>query len=117
MKVTKYGVTLNRLTEDKIEQVRLWRNDPKISQYMEFQDYITPEMQKAWFKKIDNKNNYYFIIEFDRKEIGLINIRDIDYEKREGEGGIFIYDDFYLNSDVSFRSVLCLFDFSFKTLE
>ena len=38
----KYGITLKRLTVDKIELVRNWRNDPKISQYMEFRDYITP---------------------------------------------------------------------------
>ena len=34
MKVIKYGVCLNRLTETDIELVRNWRNDPKISQYM-----------------------------------------------------------------------------------
>ena len=45
----KYGVKLERLTADKIELVRNWRNDPKISQYMEFRDHITAEMQKKWF--------------------------------------------------------------------
>lgn len=117
MELTKYGVTLRRLTLDKIEMVRNWRNHPKISQYMEFQEYITPEMQLNWFNKINNDNNFYFIIEFEGLEIGLINIRDIDYEKLEGEGGIFIYNDSYLNSDVSFRSVLCLFDYFFELLK
>lgn len=117
MKISKYGVTLSRLTEDKLEMVRNWRNDPKISQYMEYRDYITPEMQAAWFKKIDNDNNYYFIIEYEGKEIGLINIRDIDYDKMEGEGGIFIYDDEYLNSTVGFQTSLCLHDFAFDDLK
>lgn len=117
MRISGYGVTLTRLTEDKIEKVRNWRNDPKISQYMEYQDYITPEMQSNWFQKIDNDNNYYFIIEYQEKEAGLINIRDIDYSKGEGEGGIFIYDDSLLNSTISFQSVLCLFDFAFEKLK
>lgn len=116
MKLEKYGVVLNRLTYDKIEMVRNWRNDQKIAKYMEFRDYITPEMQEKWFQKIDNDNNFFFIIEFEGKEIGLINIKDIDYEQKTGEGGIFIYDDTYLNSDVSFRASLCLSDFFFETL-
>lgn len=114
--ITKYDVTLKRLTHDKIELVRRWRNDPKISRYMEYREEITPEMQEAWFKKIDNDNNYYFIIVYKGKEIGLINVRDIDYEKREGEPGIFIWDDDYLNSTVSFQSTMNLIDFCFGQL-
>lgn len=117
MRLTKYGVTLSRLTEDKIELVRNWRNDPKISRYMEFKDYITPEMQFNWFRKIDNENNFYFIIEYKGKGIGLINIRDIDYDKSEGEAGIFIYDDECLNSTVSFQASFNLYDFCFEELK
>ena len=116
MVIDKYGVTLCRLTEDKIELVRNWRNDPKISKYMEFRDHITVEMQQKWFKKIDNNCNYYFIIEVNGVEIGLVNIRDINYQEREGEGGIFIYDDSYLNSMVSFQTALAINDFCFEEL-
>ena len=116
MKLEKYGVTLTRLTHNKIEMVRNWRNDPKISKFMEFRDYITPEMQEKWFQKIDNDNNFFFIIEYERKEIGVSNIKDIDYEQKTGEGGIYIYDDTYLNSDVAFRVSLCICDFFFEKL-
>ncbi len=80
MTYEKYGITLKRLTKDKIELVRNWRNDPKISQYMEFRDYITPKMQTKWFAKIDNDQNYYFIIEYKGKEIGLTNVKDMNHE-------------------------------------
>lgn len=117
MKITGYGVTLRRLTEDKIEMVRNWRNDPIIQQYMEFREYITSEMQKRWFERINNENNYYFIIVYEGKEIGLINIRDIDYEAKDGESGIFIYDVEYLNSDVPLRALFCMNDFVWETLK
>lgn len=117
MEINNYGITLRRLTRDKIEMVRNWRNDPKIQRFMEFRDYITPEMQQKWFDRINNDNNYYFIIVFRGKEIGLTNIKDIDYEKGTGEGGIFIYDDEYLNSDISFRCAMCTGDFIFYTLK
>ena len=114
--ISKYGVILNRLTHDKIELVRTWRNHPKISQYMEYRDEITPEMQEKWFDKINNDNNLYYLIEVDGHEIGLINVRDIDFVKKEGEPGIFIWDDNYLNSTISFQAVLALMDFCFEEL-
>ena len=115
--ITKYGVTLRPLTHDKIEMVRQWRNDPKIQQYMEYREEITPEMQEKWFAKINESDNqFYFIIEVDGKDVGLINIKDIDYDKKEGEPGIFIWDDDYLESDVSYRSMFSMMDFVFNTL-
>lgn len=115
-RLEKYGVILKRLTHDKIELVRQWRNHPKIQKYMEYREEITPEMQEKWFQKIDNNNNFYYIIEYEGKEIGLINIRDIDYNKKTGEPGIFIWDDEYLNTEVSFRAGFCLGDFYFEEL-
>lgn len=114
--IRSYGVVLKRLTHDKIEMVRCWRNHPKISRYMEYRDEITPEMQEKWFASIDNDRNYYFLIVVEGVEIGLINIRDIDYDKKEGEGGIFIWDDKYLNGTTSYRASLCLGDFGFERL-
>lgn len=116
MKITKYGVTLTRLTENKIEMIRNWRNDTKISKFMEYREIITSEMQLNWYHKIDNDKNYFFIIEIDNKEIGLINIRDINSETKEGEAGIYIYDDEYLNSTISFQAAFCMYDFGFEEL-
>lgn len=116
MKISKYGLNLVLLDESKIELVRNWRNDPKISQHMEFRDFITSDMQKQWFDKINNTSNYYFIIEYENRDIGLINIKDIDYVTLEGEAGIFIYDDTCLNSTLPFQACFCLYDFCFETL-
>lgn len=114
--ISSYGVLLKRLTEDKLELVRHWRNDPKISQYMEYREFISSEDQLKWFKKVDNNSNYYYLIVVDEKEIGVINVRDLDYINKAGEFGIFIWDDNYLNSDYSFRATLCLYDFCFDSL-
>lgn len=116
VEITKYGISLKRLTEDKIELVRNWRNDPKIAQFMEYREHITSDMQYKWFQKINNDRNYYFIVEYEGQEIGLVNIKDIDYNRKCGETGIFIYDDRYLNGDVSFRCALCNIDFVFENL-
>lgn len=109
--IEKYDVKLLPLTRSKIEMIRQWRNDPKISQYMEYREIISPEMQQKWFESVCNQNNYYFLIEFEGKEIGMTDIKKIDYCDRSSEGGIFIYDDNYLNSDVAIRVSLCSIDF------
>lgn len=108
-----YDVRLLRLTEDKIEMVRSWRNDPKISRYMLFQDYITPQMQRKWFEKINNDKNFYYLIEYKGREVGLINVKDIDYGQKTGEGGIFIYDESLQNTDLAYRCHILLFDYIF----
>ena len=97
-----YDVRLIRLSREKIEMIRNWRNDPKISQYMEYREIISTEMQVKWFESINNNENLYYIIEFKGEEIGLINIKDIDNESKSGESGVFRYSDKYLNSDISY---------------
>ena len=114
--LTNYGVALNRLTENEIEMVRNWRNAPEIQATMQYRDYITPEMQKAWFGRINNTQNYYFVVEYRGEKIGLINVKDIDYTQKCGESGVFIYEDKYLATDIAYRAHLVLFDFIYEVV-
>ena len=113
----QYGVTLRRLTEEDIELVRHWRNQSDIANYMEYRNFITPEQQIVWFKSINNKFNYYFVIEFEGKKVGLINSKNYNPAEGFGEGGIFIWDNDYINSLVAVYSTLCLLNFVFFTLK
>ena len=114
--IENYGVKLIPLCEDSLEMVRIWRNDLKISQYMEYRDYITPEMQKKWFSNLNKDTNFYYIINYNNEDIGLINIKDYDSIKKDGEAGIFIYEDKYLNTDIAYRAHLVLFDCFFDKI-
>lgn len=116
--ITKYGITLKPLTHDKIELVRQWRNSPKIQQFMEYRQEITQEMQERWFEKISTSGrDFFFIMVFEDKEVGLINIKDVDFEKKEGEPGIFIWDDEFLNGGASFRASLARNDYAWDVLK
>ena len=86
------------MKECDLEMVRQWRNDPVVSNNYEFREHITPEMQKAWFQTVKNINNLYTIIEYKGEKIGVINIKNIDWETKECEGGIFLPDPKYHNS-------------------
>lgn len=116
--INKFGVTLRLLTHDKIEMLRNWRNDPDIQKYMEYRSYITSEMQECWFKQISTSGrDFYFIIEYEGKEVGCINLKNVDFQKGEGEPGLFIYDNQCLGTDVPVRASLCLGYFAWDVLK
>lgn len=95
MIVEQYGLKYIRVTKEHIETLRYWRNQSYIRDTMQFKEYITPIMQLAWFNKINNKHNYYFIIEHDSRKIGLINCKDVVPDTKLAEGGIFIWEKKY----------------------
>lgn len=117
MIVEKYGVCLKRLTKKDIEQVRIWRNHPSIQQHMDYQEHITPHMQEAWFNNINNQYNFYFLIQYQKKNIGVIHMSDIDYKKKIAKSGIFIGDLTYQNTFIPVCASLCLCDLKFHLFQ
>jgi RimJ/RimL family protein N-acetyltransferase len=95
MKLSRYGLSFHVLKESDIELVRQWRNDPVVANNYEYREHITPEMQQEWFKSVNNINNLYTVIEYQGEKIGVINIKNIDWETRVAEGGIFLPDPKY----------------------
>jgi RimJ/RimL family protein N-acetyltransferase len=109
-----YGTELIRLRHEHIELVRRHRNSQRISQYMEYRETISPEMQETWFRSIDNHFNNYFLIRKNDEFIGLINGAQIDWEKKETRsGGIFIWDESFWQTPEPLKASLLLTDISF----
>jgi RimJ/RimL family protein N-acetyltransferase len=111
--IKQYGVTLQRIAESDLELLRYWRNQQSVKRYMDFREYITPQMQKKWFASVDNKFNYYFVIIYEGKKVGLINAKDYSYNEGFGEGGIFIWDQDFINSFAAVFSTFCILNFVF----
>ena len=116
MYLQKFGITLKRLVIEDIELIRQMRNSEDINRFMNYRDYITPEMQLDWFKRIDNINNFYFIIEYQGDKIGLVNDKDIDWKNKTSEGGLFIWDKRYRNSFIPLFVSVCVIEMSFYVL-
>ncbi len=114
--IEQYGIKLTRVQSDDIELIRQWRNSEHVSSNMEYKKYISEEEQMKWFKSINNPLNYYFLIEFEKKKIGVINVKNIQLNENYGEGGIFIGDKNYIDSFASTFSSLCLLNFTFSIL-
>lgn len=113
MKITRYGVTLERLQQGQTELVRQWRNDQKISRFMFYKGDITKEMQQEWFDSIDNEQNFFFLIHLKNVPVGLINISSIDWENKTAYTGLYIYDDKFLATDTPVMASLAMLDVFF----
>ncbi|MEI7662882.1 MAG: GNAT family N-acetyltransferase [Bacteroidota bacterium] len=90
MKFFKYGITLERLREEDAELVRQWRNSDPVRLNMKYQEIITPEQQRQWFRSIDNLDCNYLMIYYGGEKIGLLNDKNIDWEHLTSESGIFL---------------------------
>lgn len=119
MKILRYGITLRRLEEEDLEILRQARN--AMAEFMEYQEYITPEMQKEWFQSINNLSSFYYIIEKTNEKLGVINLKGIEREKgneddimaKSEETGIFMFDKKYFESIYPVIASLILIEVGF----
>ena len=117
MRVQQYGLDYYRVGEEDLELIRYWRNQDFIRLTMQFSEYITPKMQKDWFHKINNPLNYYFIINYKNKKIGLINCKNTDIDSRIAEGGIFIWDENFFGTPIPVLASLTMMESVFEVFQ
>lgn len=117
MIIKKYNITLTRLDMNDIELLRQKRNSQNIRERMVFQEIVTEKQQLEWFKSIDNMHNLYLIIHYEGKKIGIINGKNADFDARTSEGGIFIWDQDYINSMVPVLCSIIMHDYNFYVCE
>lgn len=114
MKISYYDVILKRIRESDKELIRYWRNHEKISSKMEFREFISPEMHEKWFTKMnDYKKAFAFIIEYQNTSSGIIfNTNAAEHS----EGGMFIWDDKCLDTQIPVLVSIILTDINFYLL-
>lgn len=120
MRISNYGIELQSMAESDLEMVRNWRNRADVSEFMFFQEEITPERQHEWFQSL-SKKDVYLMIEYQGEKIGVINVKNINWWKRSGEAGIFIGKPAFRNTPISMQAIFAMmdaffYDFRFKSL-
>ncbi len=108
-----FGIQLQRISQDDIEMLRIWRNDSKIVSHMFFTEYITPEMQMQWFHSL-KVCDFYFLIMYKNQAIGLINLSQENLEEKSAYAGLFIYEEKYLGSPIPILASVLLLKFAFE---
>lgn len=113
------GVNLHILTEDKIETVRQFRNQESIRSQLVYSGVVSEQQQKEWFKKINPDKEIYFIASHVNHcfDFGMLYIKHMDSEKKCGESGGFICDQYVGTQFLAFKSTVMLNYYFFDILE
>jgi len=123
--LTGYGVKLSLLSEDKVEQVRLWRNHPEVANNMLDKSVISKSQQQRWFNSLNNQRQLYLVISYKEEDIGVIYalVDDGDDEKKAQPlnkanviaPGLYIAPECqYRNSVLAFCPSLLFIDYLFQ---
>ncbi len=77
--IENFGVLLQPLGANDLEQVRGWRNHPDVAQHMLDRQKITRQGQQDWFEKIKTDHSQkHYLIHYRSESIGVINIKAVD---------------------------------------
>lgn len=110
MIIERYGVKLIRVKEEHLELIRYWRNSEKIKKVMEYRDHITKAMQLKWFHTLNPFTDFYFVIEHKEDLVGLIHASKINWQEKNAQSGLFIWDDNFLGSPVPLMASINLLE-------
>lgn len=114
MIIRRYGIELCRIGASDIELVRQMRNRQDINACMFEQGHISEEQQVEWFRRINTFNNYFFLIKSEGRKVGLIYGKDMDFSRHDCEGGVFIWQDEFLGTDIPAKASICLTEVAFE---
>ncbi len=78
-------ITIELLTEEHIQHMRIWRNQPEIKSHFIYDGDITEEQQIKWWTEYKADDKYYSFIAFeDGKSIGSVSLyADTDWKVAE----------------------------------
>jgi UDP-4-amino-4,6-dideoxy-N-acetyl-beta-L-altrosamine N-acetyltransferase len=114
---SKYGIEFRLvLTQQDIEKLRIFRNLPHVRNQMFIKNEISIDSHFEWFDSLNVENNNYFIYGNNKEDIGVINLKDINFAAGTGEAGIFVGNQNYLNSHLNIGALLFLYDYAFFTV-
>ena len=107
-------VEFKPVTQSDIEQLRLWRNMPRIQNNMINTSNISITDQQQWFEKLQTDNSQQqFVCWLDGKSIGVLNFTAI--EEHQCEWGCYVGSE---NILPGFGLILaaCALDYAFNIL-
>lgn len=112
------NATLRRFSDDDLEPVRLWRNSPDISGSMYGEHTITEAEHRSWFEnlRVDDTKSYW-IVESDRKAVGVAYIYDIDAKNHNASWGFYLGEKKARRSGVGYYAEIFMLYFAFEHLK
>ena len=115
--ISQFGLNFRRVEAGNDEEkLRVFRNLHHVKIEMFYQEVISKESHSKWFRTLDRARNYYFIYSLGAEDIGIVNLKNIEFETRIGEYGILVANQTFLGSHVNIAAVLFIYEYAFATL-
>jgi UDP-4-amino-4,6-dideoxy-N-acetyl-beta-L-altrosamine N-acetyltransferase len=116
-----FNVLLKPLQPDDLEQLRLWRNSPEISNQMLDQAEISAEQQQSWFERIcSDQRQMQFVIYYKNQKVGACNLKSPTAltvtECEAVETGFYLGEAKYRGTILAFFAALALNQYAFEQL-
>lgn|GEM_PF-4353798 len=113
----RFHLVLSRVERDDIEIIRQGRNAEHVRRMHRHQAPITPAQQEAWFARIDNEWNYFFVIHHRGRKVGVVYVAEFTPQMATSNCGVFVWDHDALGSRVPLMAILTVLDFFFFDLQ
>ncbi len=111
------NVKLRRIDDKDLEQIMNWRMDPDITKWMNTDPVLTLDIQQEWIVKIrESITTEYWLIEVDNQSAGIINLVDIDLEKKESSWAYYIGEKTLRSLKLAMYLEWNLYDYVFNIL-
>lgn len=110
-------VSFEKVKFEDIELIRNWRNSKEVSKYMYTDGHISKKQQVIWFSSITNSNiSKYWIINYKKQQIGLVNLTNIDFSKGSSTWAFYIGEMEFRESNAAAQTEFNLIDLAFYEL-
>ena len=111
-------VTIRPITYDDTEDIIRWRNSDFVRSRFIDQTLFTKESHEKWLKNfVETGKVAQFIILLNEKSVGSVYLRDIDYDKKSAEYGIFIGEESARGKGVGTKSARLILEYAFCELK
>lgn len=111
------SITLREIREEDLETIMRWRMDPDITRYMNTNPKLTPEGQRKWLGSLErNENVMYWLVMVEENPVGVINLADIDWDRKDSSWGYYIGEKKYRSLKLAISLEMSLYDYVFDIL-
>ena len=111
-----HKVTLEPLSIETLEQLRVWRNSHSINRYMDYRQTITHEQQVKWFEQKKKSSDSFYIIRHQSEPIGMTHLDQMDEVKNTAYAGLFIGEKRFQGTGVALSASLLVLEIGFEQL-
>jgi UDP-4-amino-4,6-dideoxy-N-acetyl-beta-L-altrosamine N-acetyltransferase len=111
-------IELVKMEESDLKTMMHWRMLPEVTKYMFTDPELTMKMQIKWFDEINNDPTCkHWIINYNKNNIGTVNLTNIDYQNSRCSWGYYIADTSLRGKGIGKLLEYNIFDFVFTELD